>query len=109
MIIANLLNYFLARRLNTRKSVPIDAIYNAHFAYLDRTRFLAAWTGLSAALEIAPEKLRPDDSIKDFIEKRHLADLYIDRIENYLRDQGIKPGKVDEKASIKELIDILAR
>lgn len=97
------------RRENERPSVSIDEIHREHFAELDRSMFGDAWKGLAGAFEIAPEKLRPEDTISDFLKGRHMPEPYMEGIEDYLQKHRVEPTKVGVDTTVKAIVKELAK
>lgn len=105
----HLRNYLRKKRVaSSRDATAIEKIRDRDFPDLDSAFFSRIWTELSSVLEMDPEKLLPSDTINDFVRARHMPELLLGNVEEYLRDNGLEPSQFGVDVSVRDVIVKLA-
>lgn len=108
--VGHLVNRFQRKRLaNLRQSKTLEEIFERNFSNVDREIFFETWQQLSSVLEMPPDKLSLDDTIRSLAKGRHLPETFFEQIETYLADNGLEPNETSIDLTVKELIQKLVK
>lgn len=64
---------------------------------------------MSSVLDMPPDKLSLDDTIRGLAKGRHLPETFLEQIETYLSDNGLEPNETSIDLTVKELIQKLVK
>ncbi len=108
VILAYLLNKLAERRRTAaRHRTTVDEIHEIYFQNLDRQLFDRIWRDIASALEVDPQLLSPNDSIAS-LEPKHIPELYIDKVENFLKRHGVTSLEQGLYTSVQDLVNLIA-
>jgi hypothetical protein len=94
--------------LAARSSTEFEVIYQQHFGHLDFGITREVWDGFAAILGQDPAKMLPNETIREVL-PRHLPELEMGVIENYLRQSFVEPVRVELDTQIRDIVEEIVR